>query len=115
MRAITGKQRCYTVIGGHQTLSERAFTFAESELTCSAIGAILPVVRNAWDQKYLLEMIERHDTSPVRLERGIYNICINIITGIIITVSLFFLVFFAGYNEVFSWNKIFCWKLDMGR
>ena len=113
MRAITGKQRCYTIIGGHQTLSERAFTYAESELTCSAIGAILPVVKNEWDRKYLLEMIERHDTSPVRLESGIDNICIN--TGIIITVSLFFLVFFAGYNEVFSWNKIFCWKLDMGR
>ena len=78
MRAITGKQRCYTIIGGHQTLSERAFTYAEAKLTCSAIGAILPVVKNEWDQKYLLEMIERHDTSPVRLESGIDNICINI-------------------------------------
>ena len=66
MRTITGKQRCYTVIDGHQALSERTFSYADAEMTCSAIGAILPVVKNEWDQKYLLEIIERYDISPVR-------------------------------------------------
>ena len=66
MRTITGKQRCYTVIDGHQALSERTFTYVDAEMTCSAIGAILPVVKNEWDQKYLLEVIERYDISPVR-------------------------------------------------
>ena len=66
MRTITGNQRCYTVIDGHQALSERTFSYADAEMTCSAIGAILPVVKNEWDQKYLLEIIERYDISPVR-------------------------------------------------
>ena len=68
---ITGKQRCYTIIGGHQTLSERAFTYSDANLACSSIDGILPVMKNEWDQKYMLEVIERYDISPVRLKRRI--------------------------------------------
>ena len=74
VRTITGRQRCYIIIGGHQTLSDKAFAYPDAELTCSSIDGILPVVKNEWDQKYMLEVVGRYDLSAVRLDRRIDNI-----------------------------------------
>ena len=114
VRTITGKLRCYTIIGGNQTLSDRDFTYPDAKLTCLSIDGILPVVKNNWDQNYILEVVGRYDLSAVRLDRTIDNMHQYIyikFTNHNRIIYFFFL--FSESGEIFCRSKIKYWKWNL--
>ena len=63
--AKDGEKKCYVVASGNQTVGDNALTFYQARQYCYSMGGQLPIIKNAKEQNYLLEGIEKYKTDHV--------------------------------------------------
>ena len=63
--AKNGEKKCYVVFSGIQMTRDKAFTYYEARQFCYSMGGQLPTIKNADEQKNLLEAINKYQTDPV--------------------------------------------------